>query len=178
MMGWAGIVMLRSSLREEILSASPRRGSTEWEHVIQAHGITTFKEYRRTSRVGRGKPLTLNDRKAVWEVMDEYRRALRHRNLLEWKDVIRETRRYIEQNQLALPYKSVVVDEAQDFHPEDWRLVKAIAPSGDDAKKNDAGRSCLPLTRWIARVTLALPTSGSSSKRRSARLLAIGRASP
>ncbi len=28
------------------------------------------------------------------------------------------------------PYRAVVVDEAQDFHPEEWKLIRALAPAG------------------------------------------------
>ena len=48
----------------------------------------------------------------------------------EWINVIQETRRYIEENKPRLPYRAVVVDEAQDFHAEEWRLIRAIVPSG------------------------------------------------
>ena len=29
-----------------------------------------------------------------------------------------------------LPYRAVVVDESQDFHPEEWKLIRALVPAG------------------------------------------------
>src|SRR5262249_34464096 len=30
----------------------------------------------------------------------------------------------------SLPYRAVVVDESQDFHPEEWKLIRALVPGG------------------------------------------------
>ena len=29
-----------------------------------------------------------------------------------------------------MPYRAVVVDEAQDFHAEEWKLIRALVPAG------------------------------------------------
>jgi superfamily I DNA/RNA helicase len=105
----------------------------EWEQVIQTHGISDKQKYLRISRVGRGKTLSRPQRAKIWEVFAEYREALRSRGKFEWLDVIRETRRYLEEKQHLLPYRSLVVDEAQDFHIEEWRLIRCLVPEG----KND-----------------------------------------
>jgi superfamily I DNA/RNA helicase len=42
--------------------------------------------------------------------------------------VIKDARRLLEEKQPKLPYRSLVVDEAQDFHPEEWKLIRAIVP--------------------------------------------------
>ena len=44
--------------------------------------------------------------------------------------MIRTTRRYLEEKKPSLPYRAVVVDEAQDFHPEEWKLIRALVPAG------------------------------------------------
>ena len=41
-----------------------------------------------------------------------------------------ETRRYLEKKKEILPYRAVVVDESQDFHPEEWKLIRALVPAG------------------------------------------------
>jgi superfamily I DNA/RNA helicase len=105
----------------------------EWEQVIQANGIDSKRDYLRVSRIGRGKTLSRPQRAQLWEVFEEFREALRGRNKVEWLDVIRETRHYLEQRGQILPYQAVVVDEAQDFHMEEWRLIRALVPEG----KND-----------------------------------------
>jgi superfamily I DNA/RNA helicase len=44
--------------------------------------------------------------------------------------VIQETRRYLEKKTEILPYRAVVVDESQDFHPEEWKLIRGLVPGG------------------------------------------------
>jgi hypothetical protein len=102
----------------------------EWDHVVQTHGIDTRDAYLKVPRTGRGKTLSRLQRTQVWGVFDRYRQALKKRNLLEWLGVIRQARRLIEQKKPALPYRAVVVDEAQDFHPEEWKLLRALVPGG------------------------------------------------
>ena len=108
----------------------------EWDHVVQFNGLTTRQEYFRTPRIGRTSPLPRAEKARVWEVMEEYRRALRGHGLVEWPDAIRETRLYLENNPGTLPYRAIVVDEAQDLHPEHWKLLATLAPSGEAAHDN------------------------------------------
>src|SRR5947199_10394043 len=48
----------------------------------------------------------------------------------EWFDVIRDTRRFIEKANPPLPYRAAVVDEAQDLHVEEWKLIRRLVPPG------------------------------------------------
>ncbi len=50
----------------------------------------------------------------------------------DWLGLIRETRQHIEANRPKLPYRAVIVDEAQDFHVEEWRLIRTLVPEGAD----------------------------------------------
>jgi len=104
----------------------------EWDHIIQTHGIQTRDEYLKVPRTGRGRTLSRIQRTQVWAVCDRYRQTLKQRGLCEWLDVIRKARRLIEEKKPALPYRAVVVDEAQDFHPEEWKLIRALVPAGPD----------------------------------------------
>ena len=67
----------------------------EWDTVVQANGIDKKQDYLRVSRVGRGSVLSRSDRVKVWKLFDEFREALKTRGLLEWVDVIRETRKFL-----------------------------------------------------------------------------------
>jgi superfamily I DNA/RNA helicase len=102
----------------------------EWAMVVQANGITTLQEYLQVPRTGRGRTLTKPQRGKVWKVFEEYRSALKDRGKREWLEVIQETRRYLEKKKEILPYRAVVVDESQDFHPEEWKLIRALVPVG------------------------------------------------
>lgn len=105
----------------------------EWEHVIQANGIRKKADYLRIPRIGRGQRISRPKRAEIWEFFEEYIHNMNSLAKVEWIDLIRETRKYLEQNRYVFPYKSVIVDETQDFHPEELKLVRAIVPKG----KND-----------------------------------------
>jgi superfamily I DNA/RNA helicase len=102
----------------------------EWELVVQSNGITTLPEYLQVPRTGRGRTLTKPQRGKVWKVFEEYGSALKDKGKQEWLQVIQETRRYLEKKKGILPYRAVVVDESQDFHPEEWKLIRALVPAG------------------------------------------------
>lgn len=102
----------------------------EWDQVVEANGIHTLPEYLKVPRTGRGRTLSKPQRGQVWRIFEQYREALRDRGKQEWLQAIQETRRYLEQKNPPLPYRAVVVDEAQDFHSEEWKLVRAIVPPG------------------------------------------------
>ena len=101
----------------------------EWLLVVQTNGITTMQEYLKVARTGRGRTLTKPQRGKVWKIFEEYRSDLRDKGKHEWLQVIQETRKYLERKPGILPYRAVVVDESQDFHPEEWKLIRALVPA-------------------------------------------------
>lgn len=102
----------------------------EWEQVIQANGIETLADYLKVPRTGRGHTLTRPQRGKVWKVFERYQQVLAERGKQEWLQAIRTTRRYLEEKKSTLPYRAIVVDEAQDFHTEEWKLIRALVPPG------------------------------------------------
>lgn len=102
----------------------------EWEQVVQANGIETLAEYLKVPRTGRGRTMTRQQRGLVWKVFEAYLQILKDRGKQEWLQTIQTTRRYLQEKKPPLPYRAVVVDEAQDFHSEEWKLIRALVPSG------------------------------------------------
>lgn len=100
----------------------------EWERVIQAQGIGSREEYLQVARLGQSVRLTRPQRAAVWEIFDEYKRNLNILGKLEWTEVIRQARLYLASKGQVLPYRAVVIDETQDLHPEDLKLIRQIIP--------------------------------------------------
>ena len=100
----------------------------EWEQVVQRNEITELPEYLKVSRKGRGKTVSRPQRARIWKVFLRYRDALERNGKTEWTTVIRDARKHIESSEAKLPYKAVVVDEAQDFHSDEWKLIRAIIP--------------------------------------------------
>jgi superfamily I DNA/RNA helicase/mRNA-degrading endonuclease RelE of RelBE toxin-antitoxin system len=103
----------------------------EWEQVIQAHGIVEWREYIRVPRTGRGQALSRRDRKEVWKVFEEYRSLLSDQGLKEPEDAMRDARSILEHKGNRLPYRSIVVDEAQDLSMEAFKLIRQMIPGGD-----------------------------------------------
>lgn len=102
----------------------------EWEDVVQRKGISTEKEYLRAKRIGRGTRISRLQRKQIWKVFEDYRSFLNRHNIKEWVDIVREARMIVEQNDFVVPYKAAIVDEAQDLHQEDFKLIRTIIPEG------------------------------------------------
>jgi hypothetical protein len=102
----------------------------EWEQVVQANGVQTQDEYLRVPRLGRGRTVSRPQRARIWKVFEHYRHALGKRGQQEWLEVIQTARRYLEEKKAKPPYRAVVVDESQDFHNEEWKLIRALVPAG------------------------------------------------
>jgi len=100
----------------------------EWDKVVQAQDVIDLAGYLRARRAGRGQRLSRAQRKRVWEVLAEYRRALDSAGFCEHGDVVREARMALERG--SSDYVSVVADETQDFRTADLLLLRALVPKG------------------------------------------------
>lgn len=105
----------------------------EWEKVIQPNGVTDKAGYLKVSRAGRGVSLTRKDRDTIWVVFEEYRELLTRKGLKEITDATRDARQLLEKQEAVLPYKAVVLDEAQDMGPETFKLIRQIMNHDGDA---------------------------------------------
>lgn len=102
----------------------------EWTDVVQTYGVSSKADYLRVSRRGRGVRLTRKERVRVWELFEEFQRNLKELGKVEWLAVIRQTRQYLARKANILPYRAVIVDETQDLHPEELKLIRQIVPEG------------------------------------------------
>ncbi|MCB0288744.1 MAG: DEAD/DEAH box helicase [Calditrichaeota bacterium] len=108
----------------------------EWQHVIQAQGITNEAAYMRAARLGRGRRLGRLERKKIWPVFEEYRAQLNQNGLKEFTDALRDARLLLAQQGDILPYRAVIVDEAQDFSMEAFKLIRQIIPERDNSRND------------------------------------------
>jgi len=100
----------------------------EWEQVIQPLEITSLAEYLRVPRVGRGTRISRGQRKLIWSVFEEYHALLNEKQLREPDGAMRDARMILEDRGAILPYRSVVVDEAQDLGRPAFKLIRAMVP--------------------------------------------------
>src|ERR1035437_4714742 len=112
------------------LGLTPSFYRSEWEHVVQAQNITDSDRYLKTSRVGRGTKLGRDAKKRIWPVFQEYRAQLNEQGKKEFIDLLRDARGLIRSKGMQLPYRAVIVDEAQDMSAEAFRLLRTIAAEG------------------------------------------------
>ncbi|MCW2948653.1 MAG: yjcD1 [Actinoallomurus sp.] len=103
----------------------------EWEQVILAQGLTSEEAYLACSRAGRRERLGAAGRRAVWHAITTL--AGRMRDADEWSflQVVDEAANILTESGRHL-YRHVIVDEAQDLHPVQWRLLRALVPRGPD----------------------------------------------
>jgi mRNA-degrading endonuclease RelE of RelBE toxin-antitoxin system len=99
----------------------------EWRDVVQEQGLRTENEYVQAVRRQRGVPLARVERRKLWPVFAAYRESLDRAGLLEPFDILRLARADLEAASSPPRYRSVIVDEAQDFGADALRLVRAIA---------------------------------------------------
>lgn len=108
----------------------------EWEMVIQANGVQSFEDYLRASRIGRGRRLSRVEKKSIWPVFEEFRAQLNAHGLKELVDATRDARSLLERQGDVLPYKAVLVDEAQDMGTEAFKLLRQMIPPSRADQRN------------------------------------------
>jgi superfamily I DNA/RNA helicase len=107
----------------------------EWDRVIQPLAISSFSDYLKSKRVGRGIRLTRQNRKSIWPVFEEYRLLLNENGIREVDDAMRDACAIIQNKGDVLPYKAIIVDEAQDMSAQAFKLIRQMIPGGE--RKND-----------------------------------------
>jgi superfamily I DNA/RNA helicase len=113
------------------LDLTPAFLKNEWEQVILGQDLRTEQAYLTCLRTGRGRPLSKAQRSQVWQAAQQVTAEL---------DAARESTHLQLANEAthllrragAPPYRHILVDEAQDLHPSQWRLLRAAVASGPD----------------------------------------------
>lgn len=119
---WDNALILKPN--EDNLSESFFR--EEWDKLIQPQNINSLEGYLQARRVGRGVQLNRAMRKLVWDVFENYKVSLNDAGLKEAEDVYRDALTLIETDQIQAPYTHVLVDEAQDFGMNAFRLLRRL----------------------------------------------------
>jgi superfamily I DNA/RNA helicase len=111
--------------------------SQEYRHVVLAQDIRSAGAYLRAMRRGRGSRLPETRRPEVWAAMEAFTAELRGSGVWSHLQVCAEAARLLteagEAGDSVYRYDHMVVDEAQDLHPAQWRVLRAaVAPGPDD----------------------------------------------
>ncbi|MFJ6579555.1 UvrD-helicase domain-containing protein [Streptomyces sp. NPDC091368] len=122
-------------IREQLrLPWSEQFLSQEYRHVILAQSLTSEDEYLRAVRRGRGSALGPVKRVQLWRAMQMFEQGLRKDRKRTYLQLCSDAARLLSGPDAGdAPYAHVVVDEAQDLHPAQWRVLRgAVAPGPDD----------------------------------------------
>jgi hypothetical protein len=114
------------------LAFTPAFLKNEWEQVILAQDLCTEQAYLACPRTGRGRPLTRAQRSQVWQAAQRVTAELAAARESTHLQLANEATRLLQQ--AGEPrYRHILVDEAQDLHLAQWRLLRAaVAPGPDD----------------------------------------------
>nr|WP_218908863.1 UvrD-helicase domain-containing protein [Nocardiopsis sinuspersici] len=113
------------------LELSPAFLAEEWRQVVLARRVTTSAEYLAAKRTGRGRGLSSTHKARVWQAVTAFGELLARRGLWTYETIAEEAARLLGER-ADKPFDHVVVDEAQDLHPGQWRLLRAAAAEGSD----------------------------------------------
>src|SRR5690606_34729219 len=94
--------------------------------------VDTWEEYLDTPRTGRGQRISRAERKQIWDVVCDFRRRMQERGWYAFEDILRLARQWVKRNRGVVTYRSAVVDEAQGFHAEGFKLLRELVPEGDN----------------------------------------------
>jgi superfamily I DNA/RNA helicase len=104
----------------------------EWEQVILAQDLHTEQAYLTCLRTGRGRPLTKAQRSQVWQAAHQVTSNLVTARQSTHLQLANEATHLLRRAGTPC-YQHVIVDEGQDLHPAQWRLLRAaVAPGPDD----------------------------------------------
>jgi hypothetical protein len=114
------------------LDLTPAFLKNEWEQVILAQDLQTEQAYLTCLRKGRGRPLTKTQRSQVWQAARLVTAGLAAARQSTHLQLANEATHLLRA--AGTPrYRHILVDEAQDLHPSQWRLLRAaLAPGPDD----------------------------------------------
>jgi superfamily I DNA/RNA helicase len=114
------------------LAFTPAFGKNEWEQVILAQDLRTEQAYLACPRTGRGRPLTRAQRSLLWQATQRVTAELAAARESTHLQLANEATRLLRQAGEPC-YRHILVDEAQDLHLAQWRLLRAaVAPGPDD----------------------------------------------
>jgi superfamily I DNA/RNA helicase len=90
----------------------------------------TWDEYRSVSRKGRGKPLTVRDRRQVWQVLEKVLAHLDNEHKADWGHYFRRASDVLAAGLVNQGFDAVIVDEVQDLRPQELKFLASLAGDG------------------------------------------------
>lgn len=104
----------------------------EWAQVILGQVVDSRAAYFQARRTGRGRPLTREERNAVWNEVERFSQRLQDSGRWTWRQVAATAARVEQEREQATSrrYRHIVVDEAQDLGAAHWKMLRAMVAEG------------------------------------------------
>ena len=101
----------------------------EWDQIILAQDLRSRDAYFQAPRAGRGTRLDRRGRAQVWRAVEEFERHLVDLGQRTYLQLASAAAGYLR-SRTVRPYRHVIVDEAQDLHEAQWRLLREAVARG------------------------------------------------
>lgn len=105
--------------------------ASEYADIIAFNNIKTEEGYRKISRIGRGKPVSPKQRKAIWKMVEDFRRRRLAMGIIDRSDLFNLLSDYFNENGIR-PFKNVIADEIQDFSNPELRFLRSLVAEGSN----------------------------------------------
>jgi len=125
--------MLEAALAESGLDLPVSFIEDELRDVIETQALQSFADYARAQRKGRGLRLGRKERKHVWGVVESYHRQLAASGKTDIFGLVRRTMALVQSGRISKRYAAVLVDEAQDLHAQDLRLLQTLTAGPENS---------------------------------------------
>lgn len=119
-------VLVRTTAEDAgIPGVSPLFAVSEWQHVVDLHGLHTWESYRDVRRLGRKARFAESRRRDLWSIYETVRDRIRDRHALTLNDVYYHLAG--SDAETPAPYDMIVADEAQDISPAQLTWLGSVA---------------------------------------------------
>ncbi|MEI7732740.1 MAG: UvrD-helicase domain-containing protein [Verrucomicrobiota bacterium] len=106
---------------------------TEWEQVVDAWQLETWKAYRDVTRLGRKTKLHETQRVVLWSIFERVIAGLKERNLTTHAGMFTTLADALRKGTMHTPFDFALVDESQDINVAHLRFFAALGADRPDA---------------------------------------------
>ncbi|GAA0913369.1 UvrD-helicase domain-containing protein [Virgisporangium aurantiacum] len=139
----------------------------EFRHVVLAQDVRSAEQYASVSRRGRGSTLRPAQREQVWRAVSAFASDMRASGRATQLQMCAKAADLLRTADLSEHgYDHVVVDEAQDLHPAQWRVLRAAVAKGPDDLFITGDPHQRIYDSRVSMTALGIPVTGRTSRLR------------
>jgi len=106
----------------------------EYVKIIVCQDEISLPSYMGASRIGRGIKIDRPTKAKIWHIVEEYTKLMRDLQIRDIDTAMYECRKVLSNQNKNTEYQYIIVDEAQDFSTNAFKLLRLIA---GDEHEND-----------------------------------------